>query len=787
MGRNSSLKRWLMTTNHKDVGILYLVTSLYFFIVAGTLALLMRLQLAVPENNFLTAGRYNEAVTNHGLLMVFWFLSPLGFAFANYFVPIQIGAKDMAFPRLNALSYWLLLFGGLLVLAGFFMPGGTADFGWTVYAPLNTDEFTPNPGANLVAFGLLMLVASVIVGTVNFVTTIGLLRAKGYRYSNLPMFTIGILITVLLMLWAFPSLQAGLVLLAADRLLDARIFSAPEGGSILWDHLFWFFGHPEVYIVLIPALGAVLDIISVFSRRPLYAKKAMIASIVVAGILSYMVYAHHMFMTGVKTFYLELHSLTTEAISVPFGVITLLAIATMIGGLIRLSTPMLFALGSISVFIIGGITGVFNSSIVIDTANRGSYWVVGHFHYVMVGAALFGLFGAFYYWFPKMTGRMYNESLGRLHFILSFIGFNILYFPMFLLIDMPRRVFTYPEWTGWGPLNFIATIGGFIFGLSHLIMFINFLYSMKKGPLVDNNPWGSWTYEWLIESPPSEFNFDGIPIVSGNRLMISLANGASHNHLHTGDHYSIWPFAISAGPFLALLGLGMMVAGVGGGMPLLVIGLIVALIAVVGWAREDYREKFHDLEPLESKETWPFNGIGKYKLGMWVFLFGDAVFFAGLLGSNFFVRATNPLLPSGPEVKNIIVGALATIIMIASALSVYIAARATRLGNQRMVLQGLGLGLVLAISFTLITALDWMQTFRQGFTLENPAIATGFIAVFSHLLHLGAGLIPLLYFMIKIAAKGLRDGMQDSMDALSLYWNFLAVVSIGIYAVLYLF
>ena len=581
-GNVYSIKRWLFTTNHKDVGILYLVTSLYFFIIAGTLALLFRIQLSVPENTFLDAAKFNQAVTNHGLLMVFWFISPLGFAFANYFVPIQIGAKDMAFPRLNALSYWLLLFGGLLMVAAFFFPGGAADFGWTAYAPLNTDEFTPNTGANVTAFGLLMMIASVTVGTVNFLVTIFQNRAKGYKMIGMPMFVWGIFLTVLMMLWAFPSLQAGIFMLAADRILGAAIFSAPEGGALLWDHVFWYFGHPEVYIVLFPGLALALDMISVFSRRPLLGRKFIIGSLAAAAVLSYGVYAHHMFMTGIDLTYLKIHMFNTELISVPFGIITILAILTMLGGAVKLTTPMLFALGSIAVFIIGGFSGVFNSNPVLDIGNRGTYWVVGHFHYVMVGAALFALFGGLYYWFPKMTGRMYNETLGKIHFIVSFIGFNVLYFPMFFLIEMPRRIYTYPEWTGWGPLNYIATVGGFIFGLSHLIMFANLIYSMKHGPKVDDNPWGAWSYEWLIKSPPPEFNFDGIPMVSGNKLMVVAADGvgAKAEEHHEGEHFSPWPLLISFGPFLFLLGLGMWLAQVKFAIPVMALGALISIYTV---------------------------------------------------------------------------------------------------------------------------------------------------------------------------------------------------------------
>jgi cytochrome c oxidase subunit I+III len=782
-----SIKRWLFTTNHKDVGILYLVTALYFFILGGTLALLFRIQLSVPENDFLDAAKFNQAITNHGLIMVFWFISPLAFAFANYFVPIQIGAKDMAFPRLNALSYWLLLFGGLLVIAGFFMPGGAADFGWTAYAPLNTDEFTPNFGANLTAFGLLMLIASVTVGTVNFLVTIFQLRAKGYKMIGLPMFVWGILFTVLMMLWAFPSLQAALILLAADRILGANVFNAP-GGAILWDHLFWFFGHPEVYIVLFPGLALALDLISVFSRRPILGRKVIIAALGAAAALSFGVYAHHMFMTGVNLQYLKIHMFTTELISVPFGIITILAILTMIGGAIRLTTPMLFALGSIAVFIIGGFSGVFNSNPVLDVANRGSYWVVAHFHYVMVGAALFALFGGLYYWFPKMTGRMYNETLGKIHFIVSFIGFNLLYFPMFFLIDMPRRVYTYPEWTGWGPLNFMATVGGFIFGLSHLIMFANLIYSMKHGPRVDKNPWGAWSYEWIIESPPPEYNFDGIPVVQGNRLAVLMADGAkpAHSH-HEGNHLSPWPLLISFGPFLFLLGLGMWLAQAKFAVPLMVAGAIVSAYAVYGWFRDDFHERFKLEEPPEYKERWPFTSIHRVKLGMYFFVLGDAVFFAGLIGAYVFVRLEAPELPPGLLTHNILLGLLGALLMLWSAVFMYAAARGAKMGSRQLALAGLSLSMLLAVAYLAVTGLDWLGTFSAGFTLANPAVATAAVAALAHALHLLAGLLVAFYLLVKVWVRGFTGHVPETIDALSVYWGFLAAVTAAIFGVTYIF
>ncbi|MEM4405228.1 MAG: cbb3-type cytochrome c oxidase subunit I, partial [Nitrososphaerota archaeon] len=368
----STVKRWLLTTNHKDVGILYLVTSLYFLVVGGALALLFRLQLAGPNLNVLSPSAFNQAVTVHGLIMVLFVISPLAFALANYIVPLQIGARDLAFPRLNALSYWLYLFGGVLVVISFFQQR-TLDVGWTLYQPLSS-AFSPYVGVNTGGLGLALLVASVTVSTVNFVVTIFRSRAKGLRLTALPMFTMCILLTVLMMLYAFPALLAGIIILASDRILGTVYFSSPEGGAILWDHIFWFFGHPEVYIVLFPALGVIADVLVTFSRRPLFARRIIIAAMVIVAGLSFLVWGHHMFLTGMHPDVRRAFTVTTIAISLPFDAIILSFIYTLVKSRIELKTPMLFALGSIAIFIIGGITGVFLGSIALDYVLRGTYF-----------------------------------------------------------------------------------------------------------------------------------------------------------------------------------------------------------------------------------------------------------------------------------------------------------------------------------------------------------------------------------------------------------------------------
>ncbi len=509
-----SIRRWLFTTNHKDIGILYLVTALLFGLIGGVFALLIRTQLALVGlgRNLIDPSTYNQLVTMHGVIMVLFFLSPLAFGFANYIVPLQIGARDMAFPRLNALSYWLYLFGGL-VAASSFLLGGAADVGWTFYAPFSSTQFSPGVGVPLAVAGLLMLIASVMVSTINFLTTILHLRAPGMTLLRMPLFTWSILLTVLMMLFAFPSVAAAALELLADRILGTSYFSSEVGGSILWDHLFWFFAHPEVYIVLFPALGAVAEIIPVFTRRPIYGKNIIIVSLFAAAVLSHFVWVHHMFITGIHPGLRKFMTITTESISIPFGLIFLAFIASLWGGSIRFKTPMLFALGEISLFIIGGVSGVFNSSVALDYRLRGTYWIVAHFHYALVGGAVFGVLAAVYYWFPKMSGRMYNEALGKLHFWLTFVGFNVTFFPQFFLTDMPRRIYTYAAETGWAGFNLISTAGAIIVGLGQIFFVLNLVYSLLRGGNAEADPWGGSSFEWSVSSPPPSHNFDIPPIL----------------------------------------------------------------------------------------------------------------------------------------------------------------------------------------------------------------------------------------------------------------------------------
>ena len=623
----SSVKRWLVTTNHKDIGILYLLTSLFFLIGAGVLALLIRVQW-LPGGSVLTGAEYNQVVTAHGLLMVFWFLSPFAFAFANYFVPLQIGAEDLAFPRLNAMSYWLYLFSGLAMVTSFFQ-GGTHQGGWTLYAPLNVPAFVPRVaeiGETTAVIGLALFVTSVTLGSVNFLTTIYRMRADGLRMRDVPLFSLSILLTVWMMLFAFAALLAASILLGSDHLLGTQYFLSESGGSLLWTHLFWFFGHPEVYIVFFPALGALAEIVQTFSGRRLVGRKWFIIAMALVTIQSFIVWMHHMFLTAINLPIKTVFMVTTIGISLPFDLMVFALIYTMIKGKVRWTTPFLFALGALLFFIIGGITGVFLGAIVLDYQFRGTYWVVAHFHYVMASGAV-ALIGALYYWYPKMTGKMYNQFLGKAHFVLAFIGFNMLYFPMFIVWETPRRYSDYSSqvvWevpftdfaivdAGFTVFHQIATVGAFLFAASFLIMFYNLVKSLYSDRTVKESPWAyTGSAEWATDSPPPLENFPGKPTFANGRLNFLTGTEATDggvevmeadrsepatdggvasqveelpDHSHDADHASWWPLLLSAGLLVTALGLSGLEQSYVLWPFVLSVPVFVAAVGVVGGRR----------------------------------------------------------------------------------------------------------------------------------------------------------------------------------------------------------
>jgi cytochrome c oxidase subunit I len=596
---------WLTTVDHKRIGLLYGMTAFVFFIIGGIEALLMRLQLARPNGAVLDAETYNQLFTMHGVTMIFLVVMPLGAAFFNYLIPLMIGARDVAFPRLNAFSYWVFLGGGLFLYSSFLL-GGAPNGGWFGYAPLNALETGPN--MTFYALGLQITGIASLVAAVNFIVTIINLRAPGMSLMRMPVFVWMTLVVQFLLLFALPVLAIALFQLAFDRLFGSTFFNPAMGADpILWQHLFWLFGHPEVYVLILPAMGIVSEVLPVFSRKPLFGYPAIVFAGVAIGGIGFGVWAHHMFATGLGAVANTAFGISTMIIAVPTGIKIFNWLGTMWRGAIRLTTPMLMAIGFVTMFVIGGLSGVTHAVVPADYQQTDTYYIVAHFHYVLFGGAIFGLFSGIYYWFPKFTGKMLSDRLGKLHFWLMIIGFNLTFGPMHILglQGMPRRQYFFSAGMGWDFWNMAVSIGAFLIAGSIAVFMVNAIRSLARGEQAEADPWDARTLEWTISSPPPAHNFDEIPTVHARDELwhrkysedtagrpIPVVAGASDEHPEAGHEEtghtihlpgpSYWPLVAALG--IPLIGYGLMFH-----WAFAAAGLLSLLSGLYGWL----------LEPLE--------------------------------------------------------------------------------------------------------------------------------------------------------------------------------------------
>ena len=583
----SKIWGWMTTVDHKKIAALYGVTGFFFFLVGGVEALLVRTQLAVPEGTVIDADLYNQLFSTHALTMIFLAIMPLGASFFNYFIPLQIGARDVAFPRLNALGYWMYLSGGVMLTLSFFF-GGAPDGGWFGYAPLSSEAFSPGRNMDYYTVSLLILGTSSLISSLNFIVTIINMRAPGMTMMRLPVYMWMTLVVAFLLVLSLPVITVGLIQLYFDRNFGTSFFVPATGGDpILWQHIFWIFGHPEVYVLILPSMGIVSEVIPVMSRKPLFGYAAIVFAGAAIGVLGFGVWSHHMFTTGLGTVPQVVFSASTMAIGIPTGIKIFNWLGTMYGGNIRFNTAMYFAVGFIALFTIGGISGVMHASPAVDTQHQDTYFVVAHIHYVLFGGAIMGIFSGIYYWFPKITGRFLDESLGKLSFWIMFIGMNATFFPMHFLgvSGMPRRIYTYESGLGWGTWNLVATIGSYVLAFGVLIFLINFFKTMRQPQTAPDNPWGGSTLEWATTSPPPEHNFDVIPEVRDrDPLWYNRDHGIEptprpeHMHIHMPPP-SYFPLVLAGG--VALIGLGLLTH-----LGVAVAGALVVVYGVWGWALE---------------------------------------------------------------------------------------------------------------------------------------------------------------------------------------------------------
>jgi cytochrome c oxidase subunit I len=777
----------LTTVDHKRIGILYGVSAFSFLLLGGVEALLVRTQLLRPNLGVVSAETYNSLFTMHGTTMIFLAVMPLNAAFFNYIIPLMIGARDVAFPRLNALSYWIFLAGGLFLNASFLF-GTPPDAGWFGYANLTTRPFSPGPAVDFWMVSLQVLGASSIISAINFIATILNMRAPGMTLMRMPLFVWMTLVVQFLIVLAFPAVTVGLIFLMFDRFFGTHFYDVAAGADLhLWQHLFWIFGHPEVYILILPAFGIVSEVLPTFSRKPLFGAQVMIYSGILIGFFGFGVWSHHMFAAGMGPIADAAFAIATMVIAIPTGVKIFNWLATMWGGRLRPSVAFHYAAALVALFTIGGLSGIMHGSPPVDLQQHDSYFVVAHMHYVLIGGSLIGIFAGLYYWWPKMTGRMLDERLGRLQFWVLALGFNVTFFPQHFLgvLGMPRRIYTYGRGSGWELWNFVSTLGAYVLGLGVLLFVVVAVRSLRSGAPAPADPWDGRTLEWRTSSPPPVHDFDAIPPVYGRDTFWREKYGDARGQrpaprVDTPDPHGIHLPSSSTWPIVIALGLGLAAFGAIYHLALVVIGAGVTVIGAFAFALEHHRNPAH-VEQVGSL------GVDHRKLAMWTFLGSECFLFGTLIATYLAYKGRSVVGPQPHEILNIPLTTLSTFDLLMSSLLMVLALAAVQRGDRRQARLWLAGTALFGAIFLGFQAYEFTAFVHEGLTLQTNLFgSTFFVLTGFHGGHVTLGVLWLLTLLV-LDLRG-RLGVSDAtkVEVAGLYWHFVDVVWIVIFTVVYL-
>jgi cytochrome c oxidase subunit I len=778
---------WLMTVDHKRIGILYGISAFAFFLLGGIEALIIRLQLARPQAGVVSAETFNALFTMHGTTMVFLAIMPFSAAFFNYMVPLMIGARDVAFPRLNALSFWIFLFGGLFLNASFLV-GAPPDGGWFGYTSLTLRQYSPGLNIDFWVIGLQVLGASSILAGVNFIVTILNMRAPGMTLMRMPVFVWMTLTIQFLIVLAFPPITVGLIFLMFDRFFGTHFYDVAAGGDLhLWQHLFWIFGHPEVYILILPAFGIVSEVLPTFARKPLFGAPVVIYSGILIGFFGFGVWSHHMFAAGMGPVADAAFSIATMLIAIPTGVKIFNWVATLWGGRLNGTVALHYAVGLIALFTIGGLSGIMHASPPVDLQQTDTYFVVAHFHYVLIGGSLFGLLAGAYYWWPKMTGRFLDEWWGRLQFWSMFLGFNLAFFPQHYLgaVGMPRRIYTYSAATGWGFWNLMSTIGAFTIAVSILLFTIIAVRALRQPASAPADPWDARTLEWRTASPPPAHNFDAIPPVYGRDSFWREKHGDSRGRRPTplppvaephGIHMpapSFWPIVTAAGIAIAAAGALIHLA-------IVAIGVLILLGAAWAFALEHHRDPAY-AEQIGNLAT------DHRKLAMWVFIGSECLLFGTLIATYLAYKGRSVVGPHPHDILNIPLTTISTFDLLMSSLLMVLALAAVQRGDRRQARLWLLGTAFFGLVFLGFQVWEFTEFVHEGLTLQQNLFgSTFFVLTGFHGGHvtLGVALLLTLWVLDRRGQLTVQDTIK--VEVVGLYWHFVDVVWIIIFTVVYL-